>query len=107
MLTVDDFATEPCSENVLLEGEPLRFKSQQKLRDAAMFSLIDLTGAKTALDCERMITAYFIRRLCNAQQLRESERRPPKRAKADTPKGYRTVNISLLESPVSPLEDSI
>ena len=56
LLVEDDFAVDERTGNVLLEGERLRFKSHQKLRDAAMFSLIDLTGAKTALDCKQMIT---------------------------------------------------
>ena len=106
MLIVHDFVLDPVTGNVLLHGEPLRNKSHQELSDAAIYSGIDISGANSALDIEQIVTAYFMRRLCNGKQLEEPERRSPKRAKMDAPKWHQTVRVSL-ESPVSSLEDSI
>ena len=107
MLAEDDFSVDPRTGNVLLgEGEPLRNKSHQELSDAAIYSCIDIRGAKSAVDIERIVTAYFMLRLYNGKQLEEPERRSPKRAKMDAPKWHQTVRVSL-ESPVSSLVDSI
>ena len=105
MLIVHDFVLDPVTGFVLLHGEPLRNRSHHDLRDAAIFSGIDISDAKSALDIERIVTAYFMRRLYNGKQLEEPERRSPKRAKVDAHRWHQTVRVSL-ESPVSSLEDS-
>ena len=97
MLIVHDFVLDPVTGFVMLHGEPLRNRSHHDLRDAAIFSGIDISDAKSALDIERIVTAYFMRRLHNGKQLEEPERRAHR--------WHQTVRI-LLESPVSSLEDS-
>ena len=67
MLIVHDFVLDPVTGFVLLHGEPLRNRSHHDLRDAAVFACIDIRGAKNALDIERIITAYFMRRLYNGK----------------------------------------
>ena len=69
MLIVHDFVLDPVTGFVMLHGEPLQNRSHHDLRDAAIFSGIDISDAKSALDIERIITAYFMRRLYNRKQL--------------------------------------